>query len=159
MQQGFIAMKITFLSALFLAGTVSLVSASPADKEATGRVSYTKAEPAQTATNEPWIELASPTPASHGKEFIEVDDSSGPLVRLRIAAHAGRPTVRSVRIDYKDGTQRTVRLDKTIDKMKPAYVDLRGERKIDRVIVVSEGSSKALYTVEAEPARSHVAAR
>jgi len=150
---------ITALSTLLLAGTMSLGSAAPAvDRETTARVSYTKA-PARTSPDEPWIELASPTPASHGREFIQVDERSGPLARLRIDAHAGRPIVHTVRVVYTDGTQRLVRLDKVLDKTRPAYVDLRTDRQVERVIVVSEGSRKMLYTVSAEPARNHIARR
>ena len=154
-----ITMKIRALSALLLAGTVSLVSAAPNDKETTERVSYTDKARPDTPTGDGWVELASPTPASHGREYIAVAPDAGPFVRLRIEANAGRPIVRAVRIDYTDGTQRVMRIDKVIGKQRPSYVDLRGPRRIERVVVTTEGTKKALYTVHAEPVRTDVASR
>ena len=155
-----IAMKITALSALLLAATTSFVSAAPNTAETTGRVSYTeKGERAKPAARDAWIELASPTPASHGREYIAVDSDLGEIVRLRVDAHTGRPIVRTVRIDYADGKQRVVRIDKVLDHKHPVYVDLGAPRRIERIVVVSEGPSKATYTVEGALARTEVAAR
>jgi hypothetical protein len=163
MQSRFIAMKITVLSAVLVAGAVSLVSAAPEKKESTERVSYTEKgkrdTPKASPDTEGWIELATPTPASHGREFIFVDEAVAPIEQLRITATANRPIVRSLRIEYRDGTQRVVRLDKVVDAKHPAYVDLRGPKRIERVTVVSEGSSKATYALHGAPARSGVATR
>jgi len=161
MQHDRFAMRITALSALLLAGATALVSAAPVDNETTERVSYTgKTRRAAPATNDDgWIEIASPTPASHGREFIEVDGDAGPLVRLRIAGHKGRTIVQTVRIDFSDGKSRTVRLDQVVSKDKPAYVDLRGPHRIERVIVATERAPRAEYIVQGEPAGGAVAHR
>jgi hypothetical protein len=100
------------------------------DKETTDRISYGKKAGDSTVKDrdDPWVELASPTPASHGREFIIVNSETGPWVQLRIAAAAGRPRVRAIRIEYRDGSERLVRIDKLLDKKRPAYVDLRGPR-------------------------------
>jgi len=161
MQQHRFAMRITALSAMLLAGATALVSAAPVDNETTERVSYTgKTQRAAPATNDDgWIEIASPTPASHGREYIEVDGSAGPLVRLRIAGHRGRTIVQTVRIDFQNGKSRTVRIDRVVSKDKPAYVDLRGPQRVERVIVATERAPRAEYTVQAEPAGGAVARR
>ena len=160
MQQRRFAMRITALSAILLAGASALVSAAPVDRESTERVSYTnKARRAAPAPSEDgWIELASPTPASHGREYIGVADGV-PLVRLRIAGHQGRTVVRTVRVDFKDGTSRTVRLDQVVSKDKPAYVDLRGPKRVERLVVVTERAAKAEYTVHGEPSGTGIARR
>ena len=155
------AMRITALSAMLLAGATALVSAAPVDKETTERVSYKdKARrTAPSATDDSgWIELASPTPARHGREYIGVADGV-PLVRLRIAGHLGRTVVRTVRVDFKDGTSRTVRLDQVVSKDKPAYVDLRGPKRVERLVVVTERAAKAEYTVHGEPSGTGIARR
>jgi hypothetical protein len=46
-----------------------------------------------------------------------------------------------------------VRIDKRIDKKRPAYVDLRGPKRIERLIVVTEGSKHATYTVHGTTGR------
>jgi len=147
---------------MLLAGATALVSAAPVDNETTERVSYKdKARrSAPSATDDSgWIELASPTPASHGREYIEVDGDGVPLVRLRITGHRGRTTVHTVRVDFKDGTSRTVRLDKVVSKDKPAYVDLRGAKRVERLVVATERAAKAEYTVHGEPSGTGVARR
>ena len=154
-------MKIPALSALFLGLAVSLVSAAPEKKESTERVSYTgtgKKAAARVVALEDWMELASPTPCSHGREYIQIDDKSPVFTRLRIQAVTGRPIIRSVRVQYADGTERVVRIDQVIDAKRPVYVELRGT-PLERVVVVSEGSAKTTYSVSAAPVRDHVATR
>lgn len=155
------AMRITALSAMLLAGATTLVSAAPGDNETTERVSYKdKARrDAPTTDAEGWIELATPTPASHGREYIEIDRSTGPLVRLRIGAAHGRTLVQTVRIDFPDGKSRTVRVGKLVSKTKPAYVDLRGPRHVVRVVVTTGRGTRAEYTLHGEPAGGPVAHR
>src|SRR5262245_49855567 len=161
MQHRRFAMRITALSAMLLAGATALVSASPVDNETTERVSYTgKPRRAAPATNDDgWIEIASPTPASHGREFIEVDADTGPLVRLRIACHTGRTIVQTVRVDFQDGKSRTIRLDQVVSKDKPAYVDLRGAPRGGRVIGAAGRAPRAEYIVRGDPAGGAIARR
>jgi hypothetical protein len=160
MQHRRFAMKITALSAILLAGASALVSAAPEDRETTERVSYTsKARRAAPASLEGWIELASPTPASHGREYITVNDQAGPLVRLRISSHRGRVIVQTVRVDFDDGKSRTFRLDKVVTRDKPAYVDLRGPKRVERVVVATERAGRAEYTLHGEVSSGGIARR
>ena len=139
-------MPKSLFTALLVAASTSLVSAAPADKESTERVSY-KATGESAAG---WIELADPTPANHGRTFVVLDDNTRPLVRLRLAANAGAPLIQTVRVDYKDGTSRVIKVGKRLAK-KPALLDLRGARKIHCITVVSSGTAKAKYTLHGEP--------
>lgn len=152
-------MKITALSAFVVAAMTSVVAAESAKTESAERVSYTTG--ARRDTTAPkhtgWVELASPTPASHGREYIALEPRA--FVRLRVTAAAGRPIVRSVRIDFTDGTSRAVRIDRVVDKRRPAFVELRGHQQIERLVVVSEGSRTALYTVSGELPGTGVASR
>ena len=160
MQHRRFAMRITALSAILLAGASALVSAAPEDRETTERVSYTaKGRRAAPASDDGWIELASPTPASHGREYITVADEARPLVRLRISSHRGRVIVQTVRVDYDSGKSRTVRVDKIVAKGKPAYVDLRGGGRVERVVVSTERASRAEYTVHGEVDAGGIARR
>jgi hypothetical protein len=152
MQSPSIAMRITALSAvLLLAGTPS-VSAEPEDHETTGRVRYSGRDDAPKPTDG-WLEIATPTPANHGTEFIIVDGEQGPWTKLRITASRGNPIVRSVRIEYDNKHSKVVRLDKVVTKNRPAYVDLGGARHIERVVIVSEGSARSAYAVHGASAR------
>ena len=148
-----LAMSKSLFTALLVAATTSLVSAAPADKESTERVSYNTGE-----SDAGWIELADPTPANHGRTFVVLDDNTKPLVRLRLAANAGKPLIHTVRVDYKDGSSRVIRVEKRLAK-KPELLDLRGPRKIHCITVVSEGNAKAKYTLHGEPPPQAVARR
>src|SRR5687768_4590051 len=98
-------MTKTAISSLFLAIASSVVSAAPAKDETAERVSYTEQGAAKEDSPDGWVELASPTPAKHGRTYITVD---GRYLQLRIDAK--RPVVKSVRIVYTDGKQRVVKL-------------------------------------------------
>jgi hypothetical protein len=159
MQSRSLTMKIQAVSAFVLAAMTSVAFATPAKTEATERVSYgATAKRGTLAPAEDWVELASPTPASHGREYIALE-AGGPYVRLRVDATSGRPIVRSVRIDFKDGTSRTVRIDRALAKATPAYIDLRGNKLVERLVVTSEGGKFARYGVSAEPSGTGVASR
>lgn len=143
---------------------MSVVSAAPADKESTERVSYTDSKTSakdSVRDDSGWIELASATPASHGKEYITVGADAGTFTRLRIDAASGRPIVRAVRIDYKNGQSKTMRIDSTLDaKRKPsAVLDLKGAHEIEQVVVITERDSKGNYAVFAEGEPAQVATR
>lgn len=159
-------MRILATTFLFLAGAASLVSASPAREETTARISYseTREAPRARPVIEPgWVELASPTPAKHGREFIMVGADAGAFTQLRLTAASGRPVIRSVRIHYADGRRRSYDVDKAIDaKRRPIYVDLLGPSAIRQVIVYSDKNSPGSYVVEAnsgEPSRRTIAKR
>jgi hypothetical protein len=152
-------MKIIAISTV-IAALASAVSAAPESaqpkpdkQEAQERVSYTERESDEPAAKSAWIELASPTPAKHGREFVMIDESTGPLTHLRIDVDRGRPLVRSVRIHYSDGKQRVVRIDRVLGGKThtSALVDLRGARVVDHIVVITDRTSKGTYTVHGAP--------
>jgi hypothetical protein len=155
-------MRLTSL-ALLLTGAVSSASATPDKTESTDRVSYKgdtrRAAPGPESSADGWIELASPTPASHGREFIAVDPKATAFVRLKIAAVSGRPKIEFVRVIFADGTQRVVRLDRIVSKQRAAFVDLKGARKIDRLVVDTRGSKKSTYVIHGEADKASIATR
>lgn len=173
-------MKITAISTFLVAALAVSVSAAPKrpiapDPPKPKPTKVEKDEPtervvlggdekdarrdAPAADDDGWIELASPTPARHGRQYITVDGSAGPLTQLRIDAHDGRPLVRSVRIRYTDGKQQVVRVNKTLARGKSAFVDLRSGRELDHIIIETTRKPKASYTVHASTQRDAVATR
>lgn len=154
-----IVMKTTALVLLLVAGSAQATpQTKEQDRESTARVTYNE-KAKRPAVSDDWIAVATPTPASHGREYITVDPDLGAFVRLRIDASAGRPIVRSVRVDFRDGKSRVFAIDRAVEKGKPAYVDLRGAKQIERIVVVSEGSPKASYAVFGAPNTGTVATR
>jgi hypothetical protein len=155
----FITMRIRALTLVFLAGTASVVSAAPGRGETTARIGYNEKHgkqrgtpPATPPSDAGWVELASATPASHGREFIWVGAGAGTFTQLRLTAASGRPTVRSVRVDYKDGSHKTFPIAKVLGgKRRPTYLDLRGAREIRQVIVTTARTPPGSYIVEANP--------
>jgi len=148
---------------VFLVGTAPLVSAGPGPQESTARIGYNAKHPKAPATppsGTGWIELASATPASHGRELIWVGAGAGTFTELRLTAASGRPQILSVRVDYKDGSHKTFAIEKVLGiKRRPAYVDLHGAREIRQVIVVSDRTSPGSYVVEANTSDGGVANR
>lgn len=156
-------MNTTGFCVVILAGTASLaavVSAEPDDKETTERVSYNEARADARASpgDSDWIELASPTPAKHGKEFISVDPGGGPYQQLRIDAAAGRPTVQRIVVHYADGKKRETWIGRALTPRRPtALVTLRGVA-IQQIIVHTDRTSNGTYAVSAAaPADAEVA--
>jgi hypothetical protein len=147
---------------MFLVGAGSYVSASPVREESTERVSYNehragaikpKAEPG-------WVELASETPASHGREFVEVGADAGAFTRLRLTAATGWPGIRAIRVDYQDGSHRTFEIEKMLStKSRPVYVDLRGARELRQIIVMTDRDTRGSYRLEGNTGEPGVASR
>jgi hypothetical protein len=157
------AMHTPTLSLVFLATAAVSVAAAPAREEASARVRYgdARAQPpvgAQPADG--WIELASATPASHGREFIAVDASTGELTELRLTATSGRPYIGSVRVDFQDNSRRVFQVDKVLGpRRRSISLDLHGARAIEQIIVTTDRSSPGAYVVEASTAGDSVASR
>jgi hypothetical protein len=153
-------MRISALTLVFLVGAGSFVSASPVREETTERVSYNerRASAAKPKAEPGWIELASATPASHGREFVAV--GAGAFTQLRLSAASGRPGIRAVRVHYADGTQRTFEIERVLSaKHRPVYVDLRGARELHQVIIITDRDSRGSYRLEGNTRESSVANR
>lgn len=140
-------MKILAISGLILVGATAVVTAAPAKEETAERVSHTREKEANAQDDRDWVELASPTQASHGRTFITVD---GRYAQLRIDAHQGHPHVKTVRIVYADGKQRVVKINRALAGNRPtALVDVDPRGAIDHVVIETDRRSKATYTVAA----------
>ena len=138
-------MKITAISGLLLASAASVVTAAPAKDETAERVSYSDQASSQPGRQDDWIELASPTPAKHGRTFVTVDDGAH-FSHVRVVIHDGRPAVRSVKVVYADGKSRLVKL-----KHKPQVIALDGARAVDHIVIDADPRSRGTYTVIAAP--------
>jgi hypothetical protein len=156
-------MRISALTFVVLAGTASVVTATPARKETTERISYSGKHAVHSALAGPregWVELASATPASHGREFIEVAEGMGELTQLRVRAASGRPSIRAVRVEYKDGSRRTFTVEAVLGPRRPSHtVDLRGGREVEQVIVYSDRDSLGSYILEGNAGETGIASR
>jgi len=157
-------MRITALTFLVATTTSSLVSAAPVREETAERVSYSTSKRAQPRVKPPvepgWVELASETPASHGKEFVGIDAGTGTLTQLRLTATSGRPGIRAVRVEYKDGSHKTFEVEKVLGaKSHPAFVDLHGAREVVQIVVTTDRTSPGSYVLEGNTADASVAAR
>jgi hypothetical protein len=141
-----------------LAAAATVVSAAPSKEETGERVSYNGERP-RTSTATPdgeWVEIASATPASHGREYITVEGRFG---LLRIEAAKGRPVLKSVRVVYSDGKERVVRMERALGgKRATAIVQLSGSQ-IDHVVVNTDPKSKGSYVVQGAPVGGGVASR
>jgi hypothetical protein len=153
-------MRITVLTCVLLAAVASFVSAAPVREETTRRISYNEHRRHPPAPEVGWIELASPTPASHGREFVMIGANAGTFTQLRITAASGRPEIHSVRVDYQDGSHKVFRVDRVLDaRRRPAYVDLRGARELKQLTVVTLRKSSGSYIVEGNTSDTSVASR
>ncbi len=139
-------MKAHAIALLRIVESVSLAS-PPEHEERAERVSY-KGDKANAPPADGWIELATPTPARNGREFIPVSADAGTFTMIRIEASSGRPIVRSVRVDYADGAHRFVQLDQVLRTgAAPTLIDLHGAHELQRIIVVGDPDSRGSYRV------------
>ena len=158
-------MRISVSSLLFLATAAATVSAAPAREETMERISYSgrarsPTKPDADPASPGWVELASATPASHGREFIEVGADAGAITQLRLTAASGRPGIRVVRVEYKDGGRRTFEVDQVLGaKRRPAYLDLRGAHELREIVVTTDRSSQGSYILEGNTGDTGAAGR
>ena len=160
-------MKTPLVFASILVGVTSLAAAEPAPPnppkqeavapkpdEASGRVSYVEPKNGTEAKHEAppatgeWIEVATPTPASHGNEFIMVGEDAGSFSQLFITPAKGTTIVRRVRVYFTDGKSKNYTVDTAINKKghKVAIVDFKAPKKIHHIVVNTE-SGKGMYAV------------
>lgn len=135
-----------------VAASVTAATAEPKQEEISGRVRLTEYdEGSRTAARAPgeWVELASPTPARHGKEFIIVGKDAGRFSKLRIDATKGRTNLVRVDVHFDDGKVKTVRLGRALHakRAKSALVDLGEPRSIDRVVITTETHTRGEYAL------------
>ncbi len=135
--------------ALGVAGTAT---AAPKQEEISGRVSLNEKNAKDRDSPRPpsgWIELASPTPAKHGTEFVVIGREAGYFSQLRVKATKGRTVVRRVKVFFADGGTRTVKLDRAVaNRGRDSVVVSLGEpRPIDRIVVTTDPGTRGMYAV------------
>lgn len=144
-------MRSSALFATFVLGAAATASAEPKQKEISGRVRLTEKPADPSAADRPagWIELASPTPARHGTEFVVVGEEAGDFVRLRVDAAKGRTILRKVKVFFIDGTTKTVQVDRILSTngKKSATVELGGAKAIDRIVITTEPDTSGEYVL------------
>lgn len=156
-------MRLTpLLATLFVAGA-TVATAEPDKPETAARVSYIAegAAPQQagaTPRDGDLIELATPTPAKHGKEFIQVGAAIGKFSKLRVDAHSGRVVVRSVRVDLASGKSRTFTIDREVDAKHRVTIDLGAAVEIERLVITTQRTAgdytvSGIYGGSGEPDR------
>jgi hypothetical protein len=144
-------MKTSALFTLILVGAAAPATAQPGPPEPSGRVRLTDdttAEPVLPKNGDE-VQLATPTPANYGTEFVVVGKDAGAFSKLRLTAASGRVIVRKVRIFFEDGTTQSVQVDTILDanRGRDATIDLKGVKAIARVSVATEAGhgTYALY--------------
>lgn len=134
-----------------VAGSVTAASAEPKQEEISGRVSLNEIADQKSDARDPgaWIELATPTPAKHGTEFVMVGKDAGVFSKLRIDATTGRTNLVRVKVYFDDGEAKTVRLDRALHPRRnpSAIVDLGEPKLIDRVVITTERHTKGTYSL------------
>jgi hypothetical protein len=152
MQQRRFAMRSSALFTVIILGAATAVSAEPKQEETSGRVRLDDDQNNKKADapRQPgdWVELASPTPAKHGTEFVIVGKDAGAFAKLRIDPAKGRTIVRKVKVFFANGKVKTVQLDKVVSqKSKPLFVELGDPKLIDQIVVTTETHTKGQYAI------------
>jgi hypothetical protein len=95
-----------------------------------------------------WVQLATPTPAKHGTEFVFVGKEQGAFDKLRVDADKGTVIVRRVRIYFDDGKQQVIDVDRALNaKHKAAVVELKSAQAIDRIVITTEPQGNGTYAL------------
>jgi hypothetical protein len=151
-------MKSPALFTAIILGATATVTAQPKrepppkQEENGGRVRLDDKKPApQDAPRSvsDWIELASPTPAKHGTQFVIVGTEAGAFSRIRLDAAKGKTIVRYVKIFFDDGKLKTVRLDSILSEKgrNSAFVELGSPKAIDRIVIHTEPHTSGEYVI------------
>src|SRR5436190_16351710 len=158
---------------VFLVGATAVAAAQP-NRESTPKTSETGArlrygdeapppKPRAPAPTSGWLEIASPTPSSHGTEFIVVGAKAGRFAQLRVDATQGTTVIRRVRVYFTDGTQKVVYVDRKLstkrNAAKSTIIELGKPKPIDRVIVTTETYTKGSYAIYGSAGPQSVAGR
>ena len=144
---------ITIGLGLGLVGTgLTAASADSTEKPETevGRVSLDEPKGADTPrAPSQWLELADPTPAKHGTEFIVVGAQQGSFSRLRVDAAKGRTIVKHVRVDFSDGSKKTYKVGKTVSKNGRKFTEivLGVTKPIEQVSITTDRQTGGHYAV------------
>jgi hypothetical protein len=117
-----------------------------------------KPAPAKKEVKEGWIELASPTPAKHGTEFIPVSHA-GELATLRIEATRGRVIFERAVVTFSDDTTKAFVRRKGLHAKDPAVVFDLGNKKIKKIVVTTERYTDGDYAIFGAAATGGVATR
>jgi len=144
-------MKIPGVFALVVIAAGTAASAEPKPEENTGRYSYKDAERVDHtgSADDGWVQLASPTPASHGTEFVVVGKEAGNFATLRLDATDGTVIMRRVRVFFDDGKQKVIDVDKVMRAKKGSteWIVLGEPKAIDRIVVTTEPQTKGSYAI------------
>jgi hypothetical protein len=94
------------------------------------------------------VQLATPTPASNGTEYIPVGRDSGQFAQLRIELSHGHVYLTTVAVRFGDGHVQTVAIERWLDDAHPlATFDLARASWIDTVIVTTDRDAHGSYAV------------
>lgn len=154
-------MKSSTVFALIVAGHVGTAYAQPKQEEISGRVSLdddaTGDSDALRSSSE-WVELATPTPAKHGTEYLVIGANAGTFSQLRLEPASGRTDVVKVKVFFANGDTKTVRLDRTLStkRKKSAYVDLGSPKPIDHIVITTETYTNGTYALYGTAMRAGV---
>ena len=151
-------MRSSALFTVVLVGAGTVASAQPRQEETSGRISYKQQTPAPPRRPAQWVQLATPTPARHGTEFIVIGKDAGYFSQLRVSAVQGSTVVRRVKVIFADGTTKTMEVDRSIGGQRSAQIDLREAKAIDRVVVTTDATNGE-YAIYGAPSPGAVVKR
>lgn len=136
----------------------AVATAQPKPEENNERISYNGDNKPAAQVRER-VELGSPTPANHGKEFFVVGPEIGKLRRLELEATTGKVDVRRITIAFDDGTTKQFTLDRTVGKDSIAVIDLGGVRQVAQIVVTTDRAPNGKYMLYGVSGSSGVASR
>lgn len=157
-------MTIRHVFAIVVLATATTAAAEPKPEETSARIRYGDDEGAHTtkpvAQTDGWLELATPTPAKHGTEFVVVGKDQGLFGKLRLDAAKGKVIVRRVKVYFDDGSHKTFTVERVLDaKHRTTEIDLGTPKEIDRVVVVTEVQTNGEYAIYGSSSAGAVAGR
>ncbi|MBX3161129.1 MAG: hypothetical protein KF773_34530 [Deltaproteobacteria bacterium] len=143
------------LAAALLAGTATPALADDKPEEKVDRVTLKEGEPRKPAASprapDGWVELATPTPARHGTEYITVGQR-GDFSTLRLEATRGKVVFERVVVTFADDTIKVFERRKLLHPRDPAIAFELGGKPIKRLVVTTERYTDGDYAVFASTA-------
>ncbi len=139
-------LQVGFAAVVMLSSAVATGQPVPKHEHDNARVGYTdKNKQSKSPPPRDRVELASPTPTSHGKEFFVLGANLGPFTRIELEGVDGRIDVRRVTIAYDDGTTQQFSLDRRLAKDTIAVIRLGEPRAIDQIVITTDTAPAGKY--------------
>ena len=95
-----------------------------------------------------WITILDDYSTYTNRQFVPLAGRMSRFRTIRISRANGSPFIRRVLIEFADGTNQVVRVDRALEPGRDVFVDLQGGRRdIRRIVVLTRPDPQSAYSI------------